>query len=183
MSSNGPDLSNDLESTAGSVQSHLSTTNSKQRLRAIASCSQNIPIRDQAPLQHREQFSGFTRFLRRTLFPAPILPHPTGNRLLYPRPWTTLCLKWFLSTYCLLSLAIFSATIYTLSCRDRRRILPEELQYPSNLSQRLRSQCGRSWIHMLQTGRHYPLLKEFQPRSVCRRYLLCSRLLRPLSPT
>jgi hypothetical protein len=152
MSSNGPDTSNDLESTAGSVQSHLSTTNSKQRLRATASCSQNIPIRDQAEtLQHREQFSGFTRFLRRTLFPAPILPHPTGNRLLYHHSWTTPCLKWFLATYCLLSLAIFSVTIYMLSCRDRLGILSEEFKYSSNLPQRLRSQFGSSWIDISQT--------------------------------
>jgi hypothetical protein len=141
-----PDIKN---STAGSVQSHLSTTNSKQRLRATASCSQNIPIRDQTPLQHREQFSGFTLFLRRVLFPAPTLPHAAGNRLLHPRPWSTLCLKWAVCTYCLLSLAIFSVTIYMHSCGGRRRITPGASQYSSNLSRRLKPQCGHSWIHIL----------------------------------
>lgn len=146
QSNSVPDVKKGFDSTAGSVQSHLSTTNSKQRLRATASCSQNIPIRDQTPLQHREKFSGFTLFLRRVLFPAPILPHPTGNRLSHPRPWSTLCLKWALSTYCLLSLAIFSATIYSLFCGARRPISPKVYQYPSNLSHRLRYQCGHSWI-------------------------------------
>lgn len=139
MPCNAPDLSKGLDSTAASVQSHLSTTNSKKRLRATASCSQNILIRDQAPPgQHREQFSGFTLFLKRTLFPAPILPHSIGNRLSPPRPWTTLCLKWFLFTYCLLSLAIFSTTIYSISCRDRPPVLQGEPEYSSNFSPRLR---------------------------------------------
>jgi hypothetical protein len=124
-----PDL---FDSTACSVQSHLSTSNSKQRLRATASSSQHIRIRDQAPLQQPEQFSGFTLFLKRLLFPAPTLPQTAGSRLVHSRPWSTLCLKWAVCTYCLLSLAIFSVTIYMNSSGDRHRITKGASQYSSN---------------------------------------------------
>lgn len=126
-----PDIS---DSTAGSVQSHLSTTNSKQRLRATAPCSQNVSMRDQTPLQHREQFSDFTLFLRRALFPTSTLPHPGGNRILISRPWSMVCLKWAICIYCLLSLAIFSATIYMHSRGDRHLISQGASQHPCNFS-------------------------------------------------
>lgn len=134
-----PDTEN---STAGSVQSHLSTTNSKQRLRlATASGAQNTPLRDQTPLalQHREQSfaSGFALLLRHTLFPAPVLalPHPPGGRLVHLRPWSTLCLKWTVFTYCMLSLGIFSVTIYTHSSGDLYRSPLASFEYSSKLSE------------------------------------------------
>ena len=132
-----------FDSTAGSIQSHLSTTNSQQRLRATAPCH-NIPKRDPIPLQNREQFSSFTLFFRRAFYRAPTLPQPTGNRSSHSRSWSTLCFKWAVCTYCLLSFVIFSVSIYKHFHGDRRHIHPRVSQHPSNLLLRLEVPYCRS---------------------------------------
>lgn len=118
-SSTDPELNTCPESTTGGVQSHLSTTNSLQRLRPTAaylpSAKRSSTVLANEPMQPRDP--PFTSFLRHTLFPAPGLPLSISNRRSQTRSWLAVCLRWAALTYCFLSVVIFSVEIYKSSYR------------------------------------------------------------------
>ena len=125
-----PDSNTAADSTAANFQSRISTSNSLQRLRLTASSAHNLNIHHSGTLpppflQDREPFSRFTLLLRRVLLPAQTLPYSTVTRPVpHPRPWSTLCIKWVVTTYCLLSVVIFSISIYKHVRSDRYRTKP-----------------------------------------------------------
>jgi hypothetical protein len=165
MDDHEQDVKNCIDS---SVQSHLSTTNSQQRLRATASTSHDLPLRP-APLQHREQLSGFTLSLRRALFPPSTMPHPTSTRPSHYRPWSTLCLKWALLTYCTLSLAILSVTIYKNVRGDRRLEASQHFSTPATSSvqwlmrPRLADRSVLSAFEGISTAQRLSRMSSLQP--------------------
>lgn len=119
LSSTDPELNTLPESTTGGVQSHLSTTNSQQRLRPTVAYLPSVKRPSTAstnePLRARDL--PFTTLLRQTLFPAPTLPLSTGNRRSQTRPWSAVCLRWAALIYCFLSVVVFSVEIYNTSHR------------------------------------------------------------------
>ena len=101
-------------SGSGSFQSHLSTTNSQQRLRAT--CSYVSPPKDPLsyPKDHPYTLSQSTRTI--TSFIHALLPsqvaRPIDDRSLSLRSWPTVWLKCAALVYCCLSLVFMSRVVY-----------------------------------------------------------------------
>lgn len=108
----------ELESTTGGVQSHLSSTNSQRRLRPTAV----YPVKRSNVLMNEARDQPFTSFLRHALFPTQGLPHSTSNRRSQTRPWSKILLRWAVLIYCFLSVIVFTVEIYNTSHRRSQSV-------------------------------------------------------------
>ncbi|KAM6502190.1 hypothetical protein JOM56_002167 [Amanita muscaria] len=126
----------------GSIQSHLSTTNSQQRLRtAPASIVANA---DKPPDELEEQFTTVSTNLANKISAqigfgiTPALPGTGYDRHSFARVWSTLFIKWIAAVYCLLSCIVLTADCYKYLCISLDNDVVHQSSYMNGLSLPLR---------------------------------------------
>lgn len=106
---------------SGSIQSHLSTSNSQKRLRVTLTSAPATPQRQDEAQGSTHPVATRTSFINRILLrlgtsSVPGLPGAAHDRQTYPRTWSILFLKWIATVYCLLSCLVLTIDCYKYLC-------------------------------------------------------------------
>jgi hypothetical protein len=147
MELNNQQLSLIQLATSGSFQSHLSASNSLQRLRAAHPHDLSLktsPVTstlDTRGLSHPDRISSVLSLL--TL--------PVESQFLWIRSWPTLGLRWrILLVYCCISVLVLSSTIFnTIRTLDRSSRTVQKTQ-------------GMVFVDLSDLTRHFPLQFPFK---------------------
>ena len=101
-----------------SIQSHMSTANSQQRLRTTPAGSTMVSEKRDRLLDEVQPVVTVAAdpinkiLLKMGLLTTPILPGAHYNRQTSARAWSTLLVKWIAAVYCLLSCAVMTIDCY-----------------------------------------------------------------------
>ncbi|KAJ7783283.1 hypothetical protein B0H16DRAFT_1710078 [Mycena metata] len=123
-------------SGSGSFQSHLSTTNSQQRLRATGGSAPSTKESSSLTSPVISSPNNLTNTLRAFLFPEiPISIHFQDHHA-SSRSWKYLALKWMALVYCFLSVIFTSTALYKYlylrtAARMRNEIVPSSFEFLS----------------------------------------------------